>query len=376
MMEVGSVGNEPFGKGEPISDSSQVTPSWLAGVLKNSRAFQHVEVSSVNSTVKSTLLSQLAFLTVDYAKGTEPNVPTKLLLKINNPNWDKDRPDSANEYKEMGKKEVLFNNVIASKINPSALVPCYDAVYNVETNRFHILMADLTETHFQTEWPLPPLKRHCELVIDAIADVHAACWDDQELFEAIDPQFTQRDHSQIKQQIQTGIQAYLEFLGDRLSDERRNIYEQVSSGLPDVLTKRWTIGSGLTLIHGDAHFWNVLMPYDTDKDTVRIIDWASYRIHWAAIDLAYMMAHHWYPERRKRLEMELLNRYYDRLLGGGVSGYDWDDFWYDYRLCTAANTLIPIFQWRNKIPAAIWWSHLERSMLSYEDLGCAELLRS
>jgi hypothetical protein len=34
---------------------------------------------------------------------------------------------------------------------------------------------------------------------------------------------------------------------------------------------------------------------------------------------------------------------------------------------------IPVFQHANK-PAAIWWSHLERVFLAFDDLGCEELL--
>jgi len=44
-----------------------------------------------------------------------------------------------------------------------------------------------------------------------------------------------------------------------------------------------------------------------------------------------MMAAHWYPGRRARLETALLRRYHARLLSLGVHGYSWDDCWEDYR---------------------------------------------
>jgi len=37
-------------------------------------------------------------------------------------------------------------------------------------------------------------------------------------------------------------------------------------------------------------------------------------------------------------------------------------------------TRIPVFQHSAKLPAAIWWSHLERIFLAFDDLGCEELL--
>jgi hypothetical protein len=39
-------------------------------------------------------------------------------------------------------------------------------------------------------------------------------------------------------------------------------------------------------------------------------------------DLAYMMAVHWYPERRQRLERALLDHYHTVLLENGVRSYN------------------------------------------------------
>jgi aminoglycoside phosphotransferase (APT) family kinase protein len=55
--------------------------------------------------------------------------------------------------------------------------------------------------------------------------------------------------------------------------------------------------------HGDAHVWNSLHSPDGD---VRVVDWDDWRLAAPTDDLAYMMALHWYPERRHRLEDALL----------------------------------------------------------------------
>jgi hypothetical protein len=155
------------------------------------------------------------------------------------------------------------------------------------------------------------------------------------------------------------------------------LYEKVLATAPAVIKKR--IGAQqssrhLTLIHGDAHFWNCLHPRRLEHDLPCIIDWQCWRIDTATDDLAYMIALHWYPERRRALEHNVLRYYYEKLLAYGVENYDWDACCYDYKLSAIGNLFIPVWQWSAKLWPAIWWPHLERAFLAFEDLHCEELL--
>jgi len=87
-----------------------------------------------------------------------------------------------------------------------------------------------------------------------------------------------------------------------------------------------------------------------------------------------MMAMLWYPDRRRRLEQPLLDRYHAALDGerrcrlrppvarrrlsavGAVA---------DHAAHLAGN---------GGIAARVWWNNLERIFLAVDDLGCAELL--
>jgi hypothetical protein len=57
----------------------------------------------------------------------------------------------------------------------------------------------------------------------------------------------------------------------------------------------------LSIVHGDAHVRNYFRPRDASDD-IRLFDWDAWRIGRAANGLAYMIATHWYPERRQRME--------------------------------------------------------------------------
>jgi thiamine kinase-like enzyme len=162
-------------------------------------------------------------------------------------------------------------------------------------------------------------------------------------------------------------------LGDRFSSDRRALYERLIASAPR-LHERYQTHRDLTIVHGDAHVWNLLYPRDPSSADVRLIDWSAWRLDTATDDLAYMMALHWYPERRRRLEPSLLDHYHAALVAHGVTGYDRRALANDYRASVLWQLTTPVWQADHKLPASIWWSHLERILLAVDDLGCRELL--
>jgi hypothetical protein len=116
------------------------------------------------------------------------------------------------------------------------------------------------------------------------------------------------------------------------------------------------------------------LPRDGGRDDVRLFDWDSWRIDTATDDLAYMMAMHWYPDRRQRLERSLLDRYHAALVANGVCGYDRSALDEDYRLSALWLLMRPVWQEANNIPPVIWWNNLERILLAIDDLGCSDFL--
>jgi hypothetical protein len=78
----------------------------------------------------------------------------------------------------------------------------------------------------------------------------------------------------------------------------------------------------------DAHLWNFLLPKNENHE-IKIVDGQSWRHGLGVEDLSYMMAMHWYPDRRKTYKISLLERYYGRLVDNGIRGYSSEDLIYD-----------------------------------------------
>jgi hypothetical protein len=367
---------------EIITRPGQVTPEWLSDVLAKTRCLDRTgaRVLSVQPVARpldvEPWFADISFLRVCYAGNVPESAPRELVLKVSKP--DLSRADLA-----YGEREVAFYTTIAKTMDDPPLACCYDAHYDPETGRSHILLQDLSVTHFQPRPPLPPCGGHCGLFVDSLAQVHAhgweRDWDDvgaivQPGADASVEQLLRYPHTMAE--TAKMLPGFVDSLGDRLSAARRALYERVLVSWPfPGLSDRLARMRGLTLVHGDAHTRNCLFPRDSSQGRAYIIDWHEWGVGLGSDDLAEMMALWWYPERRARFEEPLLWRYHRRLLERGVKSYDWKQCWDDYRLSVVKSLLTPLWMHAEGRSPAVWWPILERVVLAFQDLRSVELLR-
>jgi hypothetical protein len=314
---------------------------------------------------RETILSRIIRVRLSYDRATQA-APACLILKTG-------RPDRMNSEWAGSRHEVAFYRQIAPSL-PAKVVPrCLEADHDDATHAWHLLLEDLTDTHaLATEWPLPPTRAQCETILTGLGRFHAAWWDDPRLGVSVGAAFDDAAIDRFIEQVAGHFVTFADRLGEDLSADHRAFYQRLLESAP-VLHRRYRVGANLTLTHGDAHVWNCFLSRD-DSDDARWFDWDSWRIRVPANDLANMMALHWYPDRRTRLESALLDHYHNVLLAWGVTGYDRRDLQDDYRLSVLWQSTMPIFQAGVKIPPVVWWNHFHRIMAAVDDLGCRELL--
>jgi hypothetical protein len=322
-------------------------------------------VSLVEEPARTTLISTFQRLRLEY-DGDATTAPAHLLIK-------RPRTDLAASFIDQGRRETAFYADVAPRSPRDSVPQCFEAVGRDGDGPCHVLIEDLSATHrVLGEWPVPPGRGDCERLLSAYARFHAAWWDRGELGTSIGRFMTGAELDEIRATLAERWAAFRAMLGDRVTEECADRFTRLLDAMPR-LWHRYQSRRHLTIIHGDAHVWNALFPND-GAGRVTIIDWASWRIDVAARDLAYMMALHWYPERRARLEQPLLRHYHAELLGHGVRDYDFEALLADYRWAVARQLTVPVWQATAKFPAAVWWGHLERGMRAFEDLDCAALL--
>lgn len=270
--------------------------------------------------------------------------------------------------------EVTFYSQVAPLMSAGRVPRCFDADWNAETKAWHLLLEDLTDTHaIVTTWPLPPALAQCERIVGALARIHAEWWDSPRLGVSVGAWTDAEAMDRYMKMLAERFARFVDDVGNCLPEERRDLYKRLFDAAPR-LSERYHTHRNLTIVHGDAHVWNCFLPRDGDIDNIPFFDWETWRIDASTDDLAYMMAMHWYPNRRHRLERPLLDRYHAALLAHGVRDYDRRALDDDYRLSVLWLITTPINQFAIKIPPVIWWNNLERIFLAVDDLDCRDLL--
>jgi Ecdysteroid kinase-like family len=337
----------------------------LTDTLRRAGALGDGSVSSVAiDSSRSTVLSRITRLRLTYSDSA-PNSPSSLILKtglperVGNATWD------------AGRQEVAFYNDVAAVMLAPRVPHCFEALWDADTRAWHLLLEDLTDTHvIATTWPLPPAIEQCERVVRARACFQAEWWDDPRLGTSIGT-WLPADDCQLES-FHAAVTRFVGHVGDRLSPQRFDLYKRlIDNGRK--LNKRHHSHHNMTIVQGDAHFWNCFIPND-EGDDVRLFDWDCWRIDVGTDDLAYMIAMHWYPDRRSLFEQPLLDCYHAALMAHGVKGYSRQALDDDYRLSVLWQIATPVWQANANIPPVIWWNNLERIMLAVDDLRCGDLL--
>ena len=352
----------------PITEPEQASSEWLTSVLRKNDVLEFGAVSEVRIGLTKTLpVSRVARLQVAYSPDASPAAPAQLFLKLSN-------PDAINRIKLLtNNSEVEFYDRVAGEMNSPPLIRCYDTAFSAETGESHILLADLSETHFQPEQTQSPSPFYSELAVTALAQFHAHWWNHPKLGTEVGKIFDQGWLDSFVKELELSVTEFVEFLGDKLSPERRLAYEQMLTSSRKIWG-RITEREGLTVTHGDTHWWNFLYPNDPDAEQTRIFDWQLWHIDLGPRDLAFLIALGGFAERRPELDMHFARLYHETLIENGVGNYAWPEFWDDYRWSAIRNLNIPVIFRSQGKHSTTWNDALERAFQAFDMMECGELL--
>lgn len=350
-----------------VTHREQITPEWLTMALRRNGHLSRANVVAVEFQETAALVtSEFAYLKVEYSEAV--SLPARFFLKYC-------RQNTGNKWVNFHQREAQFY-AHPSKF-PLPAARCFDEQHSKDWTRGHLLLEDLTETHFR-HWDLTPAQQKEALpgMLAQLAKVHAAWWQHPLLGKTLahlpDANFLNTQRVSASEKLASDSAEWTA----GLSPAQRALCERLLQ--PEVFTKLfpWTRAREfLTLEHGQPHPANFMFRRGSEPLVALLVDWQSHRTGLGAYDVAHLL--HWFvlPSQRNVQEGDLVQLYYTALCEAGVAHYSRAQFELDYRwgiLCLWEQLL---FRKSAAEKRDSTLSLVDSTWLALEQWNCRELLK-
>ncbi len=304
-----------------------LTPEWLTAALRNGGALPEGSVTSFGHEIIGEgigFIGTVARLKLQYS-GAGPEAPATAIAKL--PSED---PGSRMVGVAFGlyEREVRFYSDLAGDCGLPAPKP-YFSHYDAGAGQAAIILEDLTGGAFGDQVAGASLAE-AELAIDAIGAFHARWWESPEF--ARYPWITSGIET-IRQPIQLMYAAAwpvaMERFGYVFPEELRPLIPDFGRRTMAALDQM-TLGPE-TLVHGDYRPDNLFFGAPGGARPLVACDWQSPGKATGVVDAAYFITGSMEPADRRKHEDDLLRRYHNQLLEGGVKDYSFDQLKTDFR---------------------------------------------
>ncbi|OKH73443.1 aminoglycoside phosphotransferase [Mycobacterium sp. SWH-M5] len=304
---------------------ADVTASWLSDVLGTEVATAATEPIGTGQTGATYRVS------VTYAGTTR--LPSTFAIKL--PSQD----DAVRDRVAIGyRSEHAFYTNLAGRVRIP--VPhCYHCEIAGEGADFVLLLADMAPAE-QGDQIAGCSVAEAALAVRALAELHGPTWCDPQWadFPGVAMPKPEPDSARgFGNVARMAADITLDKLGDRLSaEDRETLTAAMAVATPWLLSEP----DRFAVLHGDFRLDNLL--FDPDRTRVTVVDWQTLGSGLPARDLAYFTATSLAPSDRAAAEQDLVDEYHRTLLAHGVTDYDREMCWRDYRLGMLQAPLITV----------------------------------
>ena len=315
------------------SSIATVHPDWLTQVLRKHDCLREAQVTAIAAQpigAEFGFLDSLACLNLSYDIA-EPAAPDSVVVKIS----------SAEEtYRRIGnfyrayEREFCFYESVAMR-SPIRLPRCWGRESDAESGAHVLILEDLSSlTPGDQVRGLTPLQ--AKVTLETIGQFHAQWWESPELdsfdwmpsrniqparFRAAWPKYRSTFAAQLSESALV--------LGDELN-------ERLESLLAEVERRPHTI------VHSDFRADNLLFDPTSRTQPVVVLDWQLAIRSQGVLDVARLLCGSLSPHDRAACEMDLLRRWHETLLQGGVQNYSFAQALQGYRTAALICLYYPV----------------------------------
>jgi aminoglycoside/choline kinase family phosphotransferase len=308
----------------PIADAPELlTPEWLTDALAAAGVLDGARVTALEQRPLGTgQMCDSLRLALTYDRAT--TAPTTMVAKL--PAADETSRNTAKALRSY-ENEVRFYQQLAPGL-PVRTPAVYHADIDVETASFVLLLEDLApgEVGDQLAGCSPEV---AAIAVDELVRLHAPRWDDPALDELEwlhrDPVAGEMFLLGLLPTLWTGFrERYADSLGPDVHEAGAALFARLEAYVR-ADSRPWTI------VHGDYRLDNLLFDPTPGGVPVAVVDWQTCTHGPALNDVAYFIGAGLLADDRRAHEEALVRAYHDGLVAAGVTGYDRDRCWADYR---------------------------------------------
>lgn len=298
-----------------------VTCEWLSTVLSDRGA--PAEVSDLDVAAIGTGQTGATYrLSAKYAVNPR-GLPGTFVIKL--PAQD----DAVRERVTIGyRSECAFYERVADRVQVP-IPQCFYCEISTDGRDYALLLADQAPA-VQGDQLAGCGEHEALLAVRALAGLHGPSWCDPVWLYFPGIAFARPDGASAKGLGDVALMSAeitLDKLGERMSAaDRATLTAAMGLVTPWLLAEH----DRFALLHGDYRLDNML--FDRAAKSITVVDWQTLGVGLPARDLAYFTATSLNPELRAGIETDLVAEYHRTLTGYGVTDYDRETCWRDYRL--------------------------------------------
>jgi hypothetical protein len=298
-----------------------ITGEWLSAVLNSGDT--PVRLSAVDVAAIGTGQTGATYrVAVTYA-GNTGGLPDTFVIKL--PAQD----DTVRDRVTIGyRSECAFYASVTDRVQVP-IPQCFYCEISDDALDYALLLADQAPA-VQGDQIAGCGEREARLAVAALAGLHGPSWCDAVWLDFPGIAFARPDEASAKglgEVARMSAEITLDKLGDRMSAADRETFSATMD-----LVAPWLLAehNRFALLHGDYRLDNML--FYPDAAGVTVVDWQTLGVGLPTRDLAYFTATSLKPELRSSIENSLVDEYHRALSGYGVTDYDRETCWRDYRL--------------------------------------------
>jgi len=316
-----------------VTTPEEITPEWLTEVLRAGGHLGAAAVTAVDARPLGTgQMCDSLRMRLTYDGPTE--APTAMVAKL--PAADETSRVTAATLRSYEKEVRFYEQLDASLAIPTPTV-FHVALDEQDLSRFVLLLEDLApaEQGDQLVGCTPAVAAEA---VRELVGLHAPRWGDPAL---ADIEWLRGDRetgiAMMSMLLPTLWAGFTERYDADLDDDVRVAGADLFEHLLAFLTPT---GGPETVVHGDYRLDNLLLR--PDGGVAGVVDWQTVTLGAALSDVAYFIGAGLSAEDRRAHEEQLVRDYHRGLGDAGVTGYDWDRCWADYRRGTFAGLMMAV----------------------------------